>query len=283
MAPFTNEECRHGTHARPELTPAQVRATAPAEGALILLPFGLSCRACDDQGAALVDGCTECVLLDEGDVCGGCRRVWIGDHPQPASQLPQVGLPLELEEWRCAVGLEEHLPGSGETEEPEEEDYEEEEWGEEEWEAEGEEEEHAWEDEWASAEEGDYDASWSAKGDGGYGGGGDGWQSRSGPAAAVNDGWGAGRWIQDRWGNWEWTVDFASSAAASAVPAADAPALEVAAVAASQLVSAAVQAVLAVGAAPAAPVAASSPGASERVRILELQLELEQLKRQRLA
>ena len=65
-APFTNEGCRHGTHARPVLAPAQVRATAPAEGALILLPFGLSCRACDDQSAALVDGCAECELLDEG-------------------------------------------------------------------------------------------------------------------------------------------------------------------------------------------------------------------------
>ena len=69
------------------------------------------------------------------------------------------------------MGLEEHLPGSGETEEPEEEDCEEEEWGEEEWEAEEEEEEREWEDEWASAEEEDYDASWGAKGDGGYGGG----------------------------------------------------------------------------------------------------------------
>ena len=72
------------------------------------------------------------------------------------------------------------------------------------------------------------------------------------------------------------------SAQASAVPAAGAPAPEVATAAAFQLVSAAVQAVLAAGAAPAAPVAASAPGVSERVRILELQLELEQLKRQRL-
>ena len=107
--------------------------------------------------------------------------------------------------------------------------------------------------------------------------------SQGGPAEAGADDWGAGRWIKDRWGNWAWTVDFAASAAASAVPATGAPAPEVAAVAASQLVSAAVQAVLAAGAAPAAPVVASAPGVSERVRILELQLELEQFKRQRLA
>ena len=243
-APFTNDECRHGTHARPVLAPAQVRATAPAEGALILLPFGLSCRACDDQSAALVDGCAECELLEEGEVCGGCRRVWLGEHPQPAAQLPQVGLPLELEEWRLAVGLGEHLPSAGGTGEPEEEDYEEEQWGEEEWEDEnGEEEDHE-DDGWASAEEEEGDASWDADDDGVYDGKRGSRNARSGPAGAGSDGWGAGKWIRDRRGNWEWSVDFAASAAASAAPAA---------------------------------------GATDRVRILELQLELERLKRQRLA
>ena len=72
-------------------------------------------------------------------------------------------------------------------------------------------------------------------------------------------------------------------AAASMAPAAGAAAPDVAAVAA----AAAVQAVLAAGAAPAAPGpaagAASAPGVSERLRILELELELKQLKKQRLS
>ena len=250
--PFTNgEECRHGTHARPLLTPAQVRAPAPAEGALILLPFGLSCRACDDQGAALVDGCAECVILDEHDVCGGCRRVWLGDHPHPASQLPQVGLPLELEGWRRAVGLEQ---GEPEEEEDAKVEWSEEEWGDEHWE-----EEHEGEDEWASVKEEGCDASWDADGDGSYGGDGNGWRSQGGSAAAGDDGWGAGRWIEDSWGNWEWTVDFAASATASAVPAAGAPVPEVATAAASQLVSAAVR-------------ECSPPGLHRLLRLLLLRL-----------
>eukprot|EP00966_Prymnesium_polylepis_P292411 6753225-Prymnesium_polylepis.1 len=65
-----------------------MRATAPAEGGLLLLPFGLSCRACDDD-VGLVAGCAECESLDVGEACGGCRRVWCGGHPHPATQLPQ--------------------------------------------------------------------------------------------------------------------------------------------------------------------------------------------------
>ena len=86
-ATFTNEECRHGTHARPVLAPAQVRATAPAEGALILLPFGLSCRSCDD-GIGLVAGCAECGLFStDSSACGGCRRVG-ASTPASADVLP---------------------------------------------------------------------------------------------------------------------------------------------------------------------------------------------------
>ena len=282
-APFSVEMCRHGTHAKPVLSQEQMRATAPAEGALLLLPFGLSCRACDDD-VGLVAGCAECESLDDGEACGGCRRVWFGGHPHPATQLPQDGRPVELEGWRRAVGL----PGAGGLEGQEEWSDEEEGWGEEEWE----EEEEEWEDEeaeyWGCAEDGEEDASWDAEGDGDcygddYGSGDDGWQAQGGPAGAGADSWGAGQWVEDGWGSWAWVVDFAAPAAASTVPAAGAPAPDVAAVAA----AAAVQAVLAAGAAPAAPGpaagAASAPSVSKRLRILELKLELKQLKKPRLS
>ena len=47
--PFTNEQCKHGSHQKPVLSGEQMRATAPAEGANIFLPFGLSSRNCDDD------------------------------------------------------------------------------------------------------------------------------------------------------------------------------------------------------------------------------------------
>ena len=275
--PFSVELCRHGTHAKPVLSPAQMRADAPAEGALLLLPFGLSCRACDDD-VGLVAGCAECEYLDVGEACGGCRRVWSGDHPHPATQLPQVGRPVELEGWRRAVGLE--LPGAGGPEKQEWSD-EGEEWGEEEWEEEEEELEDEEAEYWDYAEEGEEDASWDAEGDGGSGGKG-GWQAQGGPAKAGADGWGAGSWVEDRWGGWSWVVDFAAPAAASAAPALGAQAPDVAAVA-SSAATAAFRAVLAAEAVLAAPAAASAPGVPERVRILELELELEQLKRRRLS
>jgi hypothetical protein len=284
--PFSVDVCKHGSHAKPMLTHDQMRADAPAEGALLLLPFGLSCRACDDH-VGLVAGCAECELLDDGDVCGGCRRVWVGGQPLPATQLLAAGRQCDLEEWQRAVGLGEQVPSTGGPTEPEE--YSEEEWlGEEEWEEE--EEEEDWEDEaeeweeWEDALEAEAGgASWGAEEEEDHGGGGVGWRAQGGPAGAEADDWGAGRWVEDRWGGWAWVVDFTASAAASTVPAAGAPAPDVAAVVA----AAAVQAVLAAGAAPTAPgpagVAASAPGLSERVRILELELELEQLKRRRLA
>ena len=206
-APFSVEMCRHGTHAKPELTPEQMRANAPAEGALLLLPFGLSCRACDDD-VGLVAGCAECELLDEDDFCGGCRRVWSGGCPFPATQLLHTGRLVELEEWQRAVGLgEQQVPCAGGPAEPEE-CSEEEWWGEEEWE---DEEEEDWEDEaeeWKDAEEAEVGtASWGAEADGDYGGGDDGWQAQEGPADAEADSWGAGHWVEDRWGSWAWDGD----------------------------------------------------------------------------
>ena len=106
----------------------QMRAAAPAEGALLLLPFGLSCRACDDDGG-LVAGCAECEYLTDGEVCGGCRREWQGEQPFPASQVLQSGRQVDLEEWRLAVGLGSQLPSSNAPVEQESWSDAEEEWG----------------------------------------------------------------------------------------------------------------------------------------------------------
>ena len=280
-APFSVEMCRHGTHAKPVLSPDQVRATAPAAGALLLLPFGLSCRTCDDD-SGLVVGCADCELLDDDDVCGGCRRVWNGSCPLPATLFLQAGMRVDLADWQLAVGLGNQMPSSSGPMWQEDWDHTEEEWGEGEWEGED------WSDEWdGDAEDA---ASWDAGGVWDDGGGG--WDGQSGPA--DDDGgddseddasdWGAGRWVEGRSGNWSLVVDFAPTAA-SAVRTADAPAHDSAAAAASAA-TAAVQAVLAAGAAQAAPGptggSAAASGVSERIRILELELELERLKRRRL-
>eukprot|EP00966_Prymnesium_polylepis_P090206 2089206-Prymnesium_polylepis.1 len=54
---------------------------APAEGAVIFLPIGLSRRAGD---GLLVAGCADCERLLDGDTCGSCRRRWSGGRPTPA-------------------------------------------------------------------------------------------------------------------------------------------------------------------------------------------------------
>ena len=88
-----------------------MRVTAPAEGALLLLPFGLSCRARDDD-VGLVYGCAECELIDDEEVCGGCRRFWQNGRPWPAAQLLSAGVPVDLEEWQLAVGLGQKMPSA---------------------------------------------------------------------------------------------------------------------------------------------------------------------------
>jgi hypothetical protein len=86
--PFTNAECRHGSHARPVLSVQEMMATAPATGAVIFLPFGLACRAANDQ-SGIVNGCVDCDFLDDGDVCGSCRRLWHDGNAVPA-KMPQL-------------------------------------------------------------------------------------------------------------------------------------------------------------------------------------------------
>ena len=289
-APFSTAMCRHGTHAKPVLSLEEARHTAPAEGSLLFLPFGLSCRASDV--GSLVAGCADCQHLNLRDCCGSCRRMNLGDRYEPASTLVAAGFNANLDPWQAAVGLGAPAPradayamtgpwGDDEEEEWGGEDWydEEEDWnGEDEWEEDSE--------EWATASWGDGAAEW--------GGAGDEWDaqdehaehradvgSASGPGA-----WGAGAWVEDDWGNWAWVMDFAASAAASTGPAAVPPETDAAAAAASAA-TAAVRAVLAAGTGPAAPApaddSAAAPDVSERIRVLELELELERLKRRRLA
>ena len=208
--PFSNEQCRHGSHAKPVLSWEQMRATAPAEGANIFLPFGLSSRNRDDD-IGLVAGCADCEDIEQGDTCGSCRRMWLGDSPVPAvDYLRNLGGQADLDNWRDAVGMpapEEAAPWQ--EEEPEEEA---EEWGAEEY---GEEE---WPEEEYEEEEGGEEAEWDAAEDAG----GEGEES-----------WDRGDWSRDSRGNWQWSVDFTKVEAADAAlqqPAVDLAAIVAAAV-----------------------------------------------------
>ena len=163
-APFSDVLCRHGSHQRPSPSREETISTAPAEGAVVFLPFGLSRRAGD---GLLATGCVDCEHLQETDACGACRRLWTGGRPVPASGYTDHGRCARLADWRAAVGLtgravgEEPVPDDGG-------EGSEEEWSEEEGEEDAEEE---WEeeesDEWGGDAEGG-DASWNATEAGGW-------------------------------------------------------------------------------------------------------------------
>ena len=244
--PFTNEQCQHGSHQKPSLTMEQMVSTAPAEGANILLPFGLSCRNCDDD-VGLVSGCADCEDLVPGDTCGSCRRLWLDNGPVPAvDYFRNLGGSACLEGWRDAVDL------PAQVDWPEEEQEEEMGWGEEE----------CGEAEWYEKEELIEEEEWEGEADAEGGG---------------EEGWGHGDWSKDHRGNWRWSVDFTTAKAA------DAELLQPAASLAT-VVAAAVQAAVA-GAQAAAPgpslparAPASAQDATSRERILELELQLQELK-----
>ena len=263
--PFTDAQCVHGSHARPMLSQEQKMNTAPARGSVIFLPFGLSYRS--ERSGWLAVGCVDCERLSDGDACGSCRRQWHNGVPYAAGLLQEEGPAADLDAWREAVnlpaggGLEGAWDGAAEDDgwEDEEEEWDgEEEWDdEEEWDGEegwdGEEEWDGEEDEWGEEE-----------GGGEYGGG-----ENDGGAGGVEDPPAAS--------------PAPSAAAPEPTPAASAPAPLEATVAATS-VAAAVQAALAAVAGPqaTAPSAESaSDAADQHVRVLELELELARLKRQR--
>jgi hypothetical protein len=282
--PFTNAVCRYGSHERPVLSVQDMMATAPARGAVIFLPFGLSCRAAND-GSCIVDGCIDCELLDVGDTCGSCRRFWHGEGSVPANASTGYGgSHASLAAWLAAAV---HLPGHALGEAGEEEwentwdDQEgQEEYGEEEY---GEEDEgylddaHVWHpaDDWGcqnqEEEEGqEGEEGWKAEGN----------EDQQPPSFDV------GHWAEDSQGDWTWSwfaqqpaavraADAGLASAPAAAPPADASL--------ATAVAAAVQATLVVCGAGSACATQAEPSsdADWHVRTLELELEMAKLKRKR--
>ena len=105
--PFHDDQCRHGSHSRPQLSAAEISSTAPAAGVVIFLPFGLSYGTSPFENEnRLVSGCADCEPLQDGDTCGGCRRVW---HPESGCAVPARGFAgttgeyASLHAWRESV------------------------------------------------------------------------------------------------------------------------------------------------------------------------------------
>ena len=243
--PFRDEQCRHGSHSRPQLSAAEMSYTAPAAGVVIFLPFGLSYGTSCGGASRLVSGCADCEFLDDGDACGSCHRVWHRGSAMPVQGFYGTeGQYASLAKWRESVCLSgSGLPGGGEMDK--EEGWEEEDWGDEEWGEEG------WDEEEEDGEEGDGEPQWADEAE-----------------EAAEDGeddapsWGEGRWTSDGSGNWSWTVDFLAPLPAPKTGA-DAP-----------VPAELRRETLAAPAATEATVAADAT-----VRILELELELARLRR----
>ena len=176
-----------------------MRSTAPAEGANILLPFGLSCRN-SDANVGLVAGCADCETLESGDTCGSCRRLWHGICPVPAVGFYRnLGGSACLEAWRDAIDLRcprgdlvrGRAAGGGGNHGESEEEYGEEEWYEEE--------------EWCEEEE---------------------WDGEEGAGGEDEERWSRGNWSKDRRGNWQWSVDSTAGKQGTRWPDAEAVSLE---------------------------------------------------------
>ena len=266
--PFTNEQCRHGSHERPCLSAEDMRAYAPAEGALIHLPFALSYRAGNGE---LVAGCADCEYLRDGETCGACHRMWNGGQPVPAAAFSNQGRCARLNGWRSVVGLGGQDVGEGDQEaeeegqEFEEEEYEEEhEENEEEYEEEYEEEEYKEEYEEEDQEGGQEE--WDGEEE----------QGGRGPS------WGDGRWIPDSQGGYKWVVDFPPPhAPTNAVPPSNNLEQSLTAAVATE-VRRALQAAVAADAATAGPSSdADAANAAQAIEVAELELKLAKLKRQR--
>ena len=74
--PFKDVQCVHGSHSRPP-PDAYASTACPAQGAVVYLPFGLSCRAgCVDS---LAVGCVACPGFGTTMACASCRVRWNAD------------------------------------------------------------------------------------------------------------------------------------------------------------------------------------------------------------
>ena len=268
--PFADVACRHGSHSRPD--DAQEQSThCPAIGSVVFLPLGLSYRA--GCRGSLVVGCVECESYGAAMACAACRRQWEPEGPEVAN-ASAIWTTIHAHMPDCLCGA---CPaaesgddggggydGAGYSEED----------GEGEWKGEeegaGEEEEEEWYDE--EGQEGE--EGWHGEEEWG---GGDVEGDEEGAGAADGPNWGDGRWEQTADGT-AWVVDYRSRASAPApAPAPDTSVAVVAAAAA----QAAVAAVMASGAGAAAsePLPATDSDWERRVRMLELESELAELKR----
>jgi hypothetical protein len=91
-APFSDGLCRHGSHQRPSPSREETISTAPAEGAVVFLPFGLSRRAGD---GLLATGCVDCEHLQRKRM-PAARAVAFGPGAarcQPAGTLIMDAVP----------------------------------------------------------------------------------------------------------------------------------------------------------------------------------------------
>ena len=270
-SPFADVTCAHGSHSRPEDAQDQ---DAPAWGSVVFLPLGLSYRAgCE---GSLVVGCVECQAYDEAMACAACGRRWEPEGPEVADSnaiwttihhhMPNCmcgACPAELSDYggEDGGGGMDSSGGAGYDASEEVWDDDEEEYGEEE------------EAEWDGEEGRDGEEDWRGK---------EGWGEEQEEEAEEGEGevdrdWGDGRWEETAHGT-AWVVDYRSREPAPAP--APAPETNVAAVAAAAA-QAAVAAVAASGVSAAAgePPPAADSDWERRVRVLELESELAELKR----
>jgi hypothetical protein len=269
-SPYTDAACRHGSHSRPGMEMDEY-AHCPSVGAVVLLPFGLSYRV--GNPGSLTVGCYECSYYGDAMACAACRRRWDDGVPFPATP-DEVRDTAYQHAHDCACGgcpPVEVRSGGGGFQGGEEDEDGEEEWGGEEGygEEEYDEEEYGEED---GVEEWNDEAAWHGEEEYGE----EQEEEAEEEEGEVERDWGDGRWEETAHGT-AWVVDYRSRESAPApAPAPDTSVAGIAAAAA----QAAVAALMASGAGAAAgePLPATDSDWERRVRRLELESELAELK-----
>ena len=265
-SPFADVTCRYGSHSRPGDAQEQ-RTHCPAVGSVVFLPLGLSCRA--GCPGSLVVGCVECQDYGSGMACAACGRLWPDDEPEVAN-ADAIWTTIHHHTGDCECGacppeglgsdgggaytVEEDRSGGAGPGETEEGAWEDEEEGED-------------EEEWYDEEEQDGEEGWAGEEERG----GEGEEE----AVQGEPDWGDGRWEQTSHG-YAWVVDYRSRGSAPA-PAPESSVADVAAVAARAAVAALESA--SSGASAGGQLPATDADWQRRVRVLELERELEDLRR----
>ena len=266
-SPFADVKCSHGSHSRPGDAREQ-RTHCPAVGSVVFLPLGLSYRA--GCPGSLVAGCVECQHYGFSMACAACGRRCEPDGPPEVADADAIYNTIHCHTHDCECGVcpDAGLDSGEVGEHGMEEDWsgeagpggtEEEAWADEgEWEGE---EEQDGEEEWE--DEGDWDGEEEQEGEEEWGGG------------EGEPDWGDGRWEPTAHG-YAWVVDYRPRGSAPAT-APESSVADVAAVAA----RAAVAALESAGAGTSAggPPPATDADWQRRVRVLELERELDDLRR----